>query len=518
MAYSITLAGQDITSHCQLMSIKIDDTLGQGTGAGASAQGRATTFEVLTDLGPVGNAIGAGQSISGGVKLVRGGEIKVTDNNGNRVFGGYLSKLTDNTDLGQNYCTIDAVDYSTSLQRITVNEVYSAMSDIAMFRDLVKKYAPWLDTSRLPTSAVYTFPVKRFRNVSLEQALQTIAQTTGYQFWVDFKKGVYYQPPTLADTAPFALSDKPDFIHSFPHWIEEYIVDDNAIVNRVTLYGGKTPTTDYTQDASYAANGTNKDFVFAHYPQGIAKDNKIHVLKNGVEMVVGSMMSQNGQKANIFKSKGGLADVLVDTDGRVAQFDVAPAAGSTITLKYRFQNPLVVQVGDKKSQSYFGAIYDATISDETIFDTTTAVQRCKVLLLQQAYGLIEIKVHCYKPGIQAGMTLNLLNSKRGINATYVVQQVETTPIGPGIFDYCCTLGAWNWNLVDVVLKLAQKSNTTDPFTDEATTVVQIQQALHNHSAQHVVTRRVANYGGYFVRNSALNDGHDGYVGLFSITT
>src|SRR5258708_30529128 len=62
VAYSITLSGQDITSHVDQMSIKIEDALGQGAGAGSSGatQGRAATFTFNTDLGPMNNAVGAG--------------------------------------------------------------------------------------------------------------------------------------------------------------------------------------------------------------------------------------------------------------------------------------------------------------------------------------------------------------------------------------------------------------------------------------------------------------------------
>src|SRR5258708_22853786 len=67
VAYSITLSGQDITSHVDQMSIKIEDALGQGAGAGSSGatQGRAATFTFNTDLGPMNNAVGAGTKVVG---------------------------------------------------------------------------------------------------------------------------------------------------------------------------------------------------------------------------------------------------------------------------------------------------------------------------------------------------------------------------------------------------------------------------------------------------------------------
>jgi hypothetical protein len=66
VAYSITLAGQDITQYVDQLSIDINDTLGQGGGAGSgpSTQGRASTFKFNTSLGPASLALGAGSFAS----------------------------------------------------------------------------------------------------------------------------------------------------------------------------------------------------------------------------------------------------------------------------------------------------------------------------------------------------------------------------------------------------------------------------------------------------------------------
>src|SRR5258708_25275411 len=92
VAYSITLSGQDITSHVDQMSIKIEDALGQGAGAGSSGatQGRAATFTFNTDLGPMNNAVGAGASGVGSnpPKLGRQGEVIITDATRNLLLCG----------------------------------------------------------------------------------------------------------------------------------------------------------------------------------------------------------------------------------------------------------------------------------------------------------------------------------------------------------------------------------------------------------------------------------------------
>ena len=521
MGYKVTLAGQDITNYVQQMTIQIDDTLGQGSGAGGSSngQGRATTFKMDAALGPMGTAIGAGQTIpTGGTPtLVRQGEVIVYDVNSNVVFGGFATKYTDITQKTQPFVTIEGVDYSTSLQTIYINESFSAETDIYIVNYLMAKYAPWVSLEYTQGQAsAYLFTIKNFRNVHLEAALQTIAGISGYQMWVDFTKHLHYVSPSATQTSPFGVSSTPDFINTFPHKITEYLTDDNSAINRIYFYGGKAPQNDFSQDVSPLANGTNKTFVFAFYPRPTLATGTIRVVVNGVDMVVGDMNGTTSK--DTFKSLGGLADVLVNGDAKAAIFDVAPPAGATVTLIYRYELPIVTVLTDETSHAYFGKYLDGVISDETIFDKQTAVQRSRVVLVQQSMGLVTLKFTCWRPGLQAGQLLRIVNTVRGINQTMVIQEVITTPIGGGNFQYDVTLGAWNWNLVDIVIKLTGAALIADTNSSETITAVNINTNFMNVGVHDTWTKQVRTMGGYYCRSVALGDGHDAYPGLCTITT
>lgn len=521
MAFKVTLAGQDITNYVEQLSFQVDDTLGQGSGSGGgtTTQGRATTFKMDAALGPMGTAIGAGQTLptSGKPVLVREGEVIVYDANNNIIFGGFASKFTDITEKTQPYVTIEGIDYSTAMQQIFVNESFSAATDIYIVNYLVKKYAPWINLQYTQNQApAYTFTIKNFRNVHLEQALQTVAGISGYQMWVDFTKNLHYVSPAATQTSPFSVSTSPDFINSFPHKIAEYTIDDNSAINRVYFYGGKAPQNDFTQDVSPLANGTNTTFVFAFYPRPTLATGKIRVLVNGVDQVVGDMNGTTSK--DTFKSKGGLADVLVNGDAKAAIFDVAPPAGASVQLIYRYELPVVTVITDEKSHAFYGKYLDGVISDETIFDKQTAVQRSRVILVQQSMGLVTIKLTCWKPGLQAGQLLRLINNVRGINQTFVIQEVITTPLGGGNFAYEVTLGAWNWNLVDIVVKLTGAALIADTNSSETTTAVNISTQSMNVGLHETWTKSIRTMGGYYARATPVGDGHDAYPGFFSITS
>jgi hypothetical protein len=525
VSYQVLLAGQDITLHVDQASIVIDDTLGQGAGAGSSGatQGRAATIKFNTDLGPMNTALGAGQTIpaNGGPYLVRQGEIIVRDATGTVIYGGYATKYTDTSTsvLGltkQNFTTVEGIDYSTSLQRTLVNEVFTGATDIYIIRYIIQKYAGWINLQYLPTNPAYTFETKNFRNVTVEQVIQTIAGITGYLVYIDYLKNLHYISPATASSAPFALSDSPDFVQTFPHSVSEFLVDDNSAINRVFFYGGTKLSNDLWQDVSPLANGSNTIFPLAYYPSPTS-DGSYHVQVNGVEQTIG--IASGSGTANELISQGGTAQCLIDPGAKTVTFDTAPAAGSTVRVEYRYNFPLSLVITDEASHRFFGSYLDGSIDDNTIFDLPTAIQRTKVLLAQQNYGLTTLKVEIYnKPGIQAGMVLHVKNSLRGINGSYLVQEVQIEPMGAGNFVYHISLGAWNWGLIDFLAKLPTLATFQDDSADETQETVFITSIITNVQVHDVWSTKTSQQGVYYARSATVGDGHDAYPGFATITS
>lgn len=525
--FSVLLAGQNITNYVDQMSIDAIDALGQGSGAGGAPtfQGRQSTIKFDTSLGPMNGAYGAGQTLpsSGGPFLVRQGKLIMTDATGNTIWAGYATKYTDITTatIGhtlQPFTTIEGVDYDAALDRVLVNQSYAGFTDVQIIKAVITQYTPWIGLSLMPAIGTFLFPVKNFRNVSVQKVLRTIAGITGYMVWVDFNENLHYVPVSGAQSAPFGLSDSPDFIVSFPHNVQEFYTDDNSVINRVTFYGGRHNSGDFTQDVSPLANGSNKVFPLAYYPHPTS-DGLYHVTVNGVQQVVGDV---NGAQtpANTFVSAGGLANVLMNSDAHAITFDVAPASGATVLVKYQYDFPLTIVIPSTASLSYFGPPYlDGYISDDTVFDIPTAVQRAKVVLAQQAFGLVTLKVDCWQPGLRSGMTVNVKNTVRGINAAYLVQQVEMEPLGAGNFVYHLTLGGWEWNLIDVTMQLANAVVPADTSQSEAVS----QEDVNIVTSNLVVTTTwaksdTAHAQPYYARSAVVGDGHDAYPGFATISS
>jgi hypothetical protein len=451
-------------------------------------------------------------------KLVRQGELKVVDATGTTIFGGYASQFEDATDALTVKTKVTCHDYWQDLDRVQVNEVYTGRTDVYIIRDIVTKYAPWIDLSGVPATGSYTFPKRFIRAQSVREAIQKICNVTGFVVWVDPSKVMYYISATSATSAPFGLSDDPDFISLHPCDILNYEVDDNAIINRVYFYGGQKVSDDFTQDLSVQANGSNKVFLLAYYPENTG-DGKVHVLKNGVELTVGSpFKTANDGAASKLISDGGTADVLIDKDAETLTFDTAPLDTDTLIAIYRYRTPLVVVLSDSDSFKFFGRYYDGKLSDKDVFDAEVAISRCRVLLAQQSFGLTTLQVQCWKGGIQAGQLLDVANSVRDISSSFMVQKVSTKPLGSGNFEYTIDLGAWNWNLVDLLVATAREAGASDDSTDEDISIVQVNEAVEASEIVDVITTTTTTSGVYYSRSATSGDGHDAYSGFFTITS
>jgi hypothetical protein len=519
MGLRITMAGQDITGYVDEGSLYIQDVLGQGAGAGAIKTGKTATMDFVTSLPqPAFAAGGAGTPVNTPT-LVRMGEVVVYDAHNNAVYGGYAGKLSDVTDKKQVYTKVECYDYFQHLARIfTTTNVYDGVSDIFIIRDLIHSFAPWVDLSLLPTTGSYTFFNRKLQHMSVQEALMRVAGVVGYQIWIDNYKRLHYENPDASSTAPFALSDQPNFITSFPWQPTDPEIDDTAAVNRVFFYGGKHPSNDFTQDISTQANGHNTLFVLAYYPhKPVGNGGNFLCLVNGSAKTIGFALG-TGVK-NTFKSQGGICDVLLNTDAQTLSFDPAnpPAAGASVSFMYRYELPLQVVVKDQASITYYGQVLDAIITDQSVFDQNTAVHRCKTLLTQQSFGLRTIKFNVWKAGLYAGQIIRLDNTPRGIHNSFLIQEVDTYPLGAGNFRYEVTVGAWNWSVVHLLSALTQANALVDTGDNNTDTPVDNESAGEKLKVTWTLVKAATfQMGNFFPEASPVGDGTDGFPGLFSI--
>jgi hypothetical protein len=192
----------------------------------------------------------------------------------------------------------------------------------------------------------------------------------------------------------------------------------------------------------------------------------------------------------------------------------------------------VVVTTDEASHKFFGPPYlDGTITDVTVTDFVMATQRSRVLLTQQSFGLTILKFDTYQPGLQAGQVIAVANVVRGINTTFLIQEVRIDPLGAGQYVYHLSCGAWNWNMVDILVKLAAGVQQLNLTQSETAALLILQQVQHNvsvHTSSFCCPglgyrgtpltgfKQTRLAGPYYARASFVGDSHDAYAGFSTV--
>ena len=124
---------------------------------------------------------------------------------------------------------------------------------------------------------------------------------------------------------------------------------------------------------------------------------------------------------------------------------------------------------------------------------------------------MSVKLTTWTAGLLAGQVVRLVNSVRGINTTFLIQKVTANPLGAGQFSYDIELGAWNWNLLDLLVENARINNPTDGYAEEDTTVIQAHESVDTATVVTALSHTTHASGQYY-------SGQPGtYSGFFTVT-
>ena len=442
--------------------------------------------------------------------LARNGLVQVFDGSGVNIFTGRAVKLNDKTDKINPWTEVTCNDLWQEFSRVVVNQAYTNQTDTAIITSLLSIYAPDIDTSGIGAPSL-VIPSMTFQEINLQQAIQQVADITGYQVSVTPLGKMVYQSLSAAQTSPFSLSDtNVDGSSVCGLWVDSYQQDDASAINRVVVRGGTIHSQDFTQDMSNQVTASNLTFIFAYRPHHAA-DGKIHLTANGVELLVGYANTTDALKKN-----GGTFDALVDQDQKVAQLNAVPA--TPFLAIYQYTAPLVLTVTDPASHDFYGEWLDGTVNDSQITDIPTGLVRGRAVLAQQSFGLVHFSAHTRKYGLSSGMMVRVDHYKRGIHGTFQIQKVTYESQGRGIFHYALELGAWQWNMVDVLMQVSRAIFAENVDLNPAEETVTANVLAVGVTASVAVTASQRTPGGYYARTAPLGDGHDAYAGLFTITS
>lgn len=325
------------------------------------------------------------------------------------VFGGKIYAVESNyISPGLISHSVKCKDYSYDLGRQLVNETYTNMTVNAIIADILTNYTDGTFTD-VNVDCTLTIVKYSFQRVSVIDAIQRLADVTGYSWYVDDTKDVHFFAVN-SEPAPFNLTDLDG--NYIPDSLS--ISDDfSQIRNRVFVQGGEIEGSDRTE--TFNGDGTKLHFKlsnkFAHLPT---------VTVSSVSKTVGVDYLDNEADYDCFW----------DYNQQYIRFKTGTVPGSgtnNISVTGTPLYTLVVQVEDPVSISQYG-VFEFAKTDVNLKSREEAVGVAKTEIKAYKDGVTEGSFNTYIPGLRSGQVINLSISEMGISEDFVIQSTSFSVI------------------------------------------------------------------------------------------
>ena len=370
-----------------------------------------------------------------------------------RYFAGYISNIKLDTIGISKALIISAQDYTVLLDTIIINEVYENQGDQTIIASLFTKYAGEFDAT------TYVKPGRTIERIvfyycALREALEWLAEISGYDWYIDYNKYLHYFSQET-NLAPFALSSSPVAPSSYPHKVSSYEKDVTGIVNRVIVIGGSylSENTEF----ELAADGQQQRLALPYSLHAPSDDTLVEVYEN-----TGSDSVPTWVELSVgidYLDDPASHDCLYNYTEKFLSFTTAPPnLQRSIKVRGRYDVPILVRVRSLDSYSTYGRWYEAKVVDQDIDSRDWARLRGKAFLADKAMELPKGVTTCRQEGLVAGMRIQIVDSVRGINGYYLIQSIRTKLLsGRGIATFGVTFGDYIPDLVDMLVSLKRNA-------------------------------------------------------------
>lgn len=333
---------------------------------------------------------------------------------GEREFGGIITNapraFLGDSRTGEIEVQVTAQDYQTLLARRLAARSYQNQSAGSIVIDLVGIVGGF-NTANVqagPTMADW-----RVNYQTVADAVEALAKTTGYEWWVDYNKNVYFQQPT-APSAPWNLieASTPPYLASAPYSNLVYIDDISQVRNLVYVKGATVQSNIVTQRAT--GDGVTRAWGLILGQQ---------IVKGSLIMNVGGVAQTVGEKNQVDPTT---VQWLVDYENRVVEATsgtATPGNGVSIVFQYRYESTILINARDNESIAAFG-VWEHILVNEDIKDRNVAIQVAKAELADQAYPDIGLQYTTTRPGLAVGQVQTVDIPRLGISGDFLIKEVR----------------------------------------------------------------------------------------------
>lgn len=296
---------------------------------------------------------------------------------------------------------VDCVDGSREMDRVLVNEQYEDTTGDAILSDLVTNYAPGFTAANV--DAPFAVKSVTFNRISVSDAIQKLAQMSGYSWYVDYDNDLHFFEKST-EPSPFDLTDTSE---NYIYDSLEVTEDLSQLRNRVFIKGGEAEGDARTE--SFDGDADKKFFKlsnkFSQLPAvtvgGVAQDVGVDFLDNEDDF-----------------------DVFWNFNETYVRFKTAPAAGTNnISVTGTPLYPILVQVEDAASINQYG-VYEFSKTDKTIKSKQEAFDFALAELEAYANKVSEGSFETYDSGLRSGQIINITSASRGVGEDFLIQRVS----------------------------------------------------------------------------------------------
>lgn len=300
------------------------------------------------------------------------------------LFGGYVSRVQF-LELGQigRLFTIrlEASDYSWILSNKVARRSYENKTLKFIVEDLLDTY---LDAGYgFTTTNVATGPTIdtiNFDHISLRKCFEKLQKLTGYVWFVDYEKNVYFQTIS-ADPAPEEITDD-----GGNHESLQISYDTGQVRNAVTVIGNQEgEQSAATSVETFEGDGETRSWELVDAPSEV-----VSIEINGTPMQFSLDVNERDTDDFVYSFSG--------KSFRVTNGTTTPVGGGTpdeIVIEYYPRVPIITREIDGASIAFFEAldggdgVYEYTIKEPSIGSKEEATERALQELAQYADPLVD---------------------------------------------------------------------------------------------------------------------------------
>jgi len=388
MGITVKIGGVDRTEYVDARSLNIINEL-------TSRVNSASFIFICNDIAL---APAAGQAV-----LIEEGTTKL-------FSGRVLTKEEDFLNPNLLKYQVECIDNTRDLDKKLVIESYIDTLAGDIIKDIIDKYTTgftYVHVSDGPTITRIAFDY-----IQISEAITKIAETCGYEWYVDHDKDIYFFLKTDYP-ASFQLDDDQ------AHYRDLIInTDISQLRNRVYVKSEKYETLDFTE--LFMGDGETVTWTCKYQANALPAPS---LTLKGVAKTVGWYGVDNPDDY----------DFMLNATTKVLSLGTSqstPADGDEIVITYGADVAIIIRWDDQDSIDAVKAIeggdgiFEYCITDNNIDTKEWAIDRAKADLLQNADPVIEGTFITNQSDIRSGQILTLNSTKRNINQNFLVQKVE----------------------------------------------------------------------------------------------